>query len=343
MTGIAKGTAAPAAVLFGLEGTALTDWERDFFREVKPAGFILFRRNVDDPAQLVRLTSSLRQAIGQNDAPILIDQEGGRVQRLRPPHWPALPAMGAYGELARRDLEGALRGVWLQARVIADDLHRVGIDVDCLPCVDLLVPGAHEVIGDRSFGSDPETVAQLGRAACEGLLAGGVAPVIKHIPGHGRANQDSHLSLSRVDADLDSLEADFTPFRRLADQAWGMTAHVVLSAIDPDHPATQSRKVIEEIIRGHIGFDGLLVSDDINMEALSGPLGERAAASLAAGCDLVLHCSGKRGEMEEVAAAVAPMSSEAQVRLRRARPPAAQTYDRTAALDELQALVGAFS
>lgn len=335
--------AAPAAVLFGLEGPSLTEWEKGFFREVQPAGFIIFRRNVESPAQLAKLTMCLRDVLGRGDAPILIDQEGGRVQRLRPPHWPALPAMGVYGELARKDLGRAKRGAWLQARLIADDLHRVGIDVDCLPCLDLQLPTTHQVIGDRSFGADPEVVAELGQSVCDGLLAGGVSPVIKHLPGHGRAGQDSHKTLPQVDADITSLQADFMPFRRLAAQRWGMTAHILFTALDREKPATLSRKVIQEIIRGEIGFDGLLVSDDINMEALSGPLGQRAAASLAAGCDLVLHCSGKKLEMEEVAAAVPSMSSQALERLARARPPAPQAFDRDAALEELEALAGAVS
>lgn len=343
MIGSTAQATAPAAVLFGLEGLELTSWERGFFQEVDPVGFILFRRNVENPQQLRRLTAELREALGREAAPILIDQEGGRVQRLRPPHWLALPAMGVYGELARRDLETASRGCWLQARLIADDLYRMGVDVDCLPCLDLLVPGAHQVIGDRALGSDPTIVSKLGRAVCQGLLAGGVAPVIKHIPGHGRALHDSHLSLPHVDADLATLEDDFKPFRDLADQGWGMTAHVVLTAVDPHHPATQSSKVIREIIRGHIGFDGLLVSDDLNMEALQGPIGARAAASLAAGCDVVLHCSGKQEEMEQVAASSAPLSPEARRRLERAQPPAPKPFDRTEALHELQELVGAFS
>lgn len=333
----------PAAVLFGLEGCELSSWERGFFREADPTGFILFHRNVRDPEQLLRLTSELREAVGREEAPILVDQEGGRVQRLRPPHWPSLPAMGVYGELAARDLAAALRGAWLQARLIADDLLTVGIDVDCLPCIDLQVPGAHAVIGDRSFGSDPEIVSQLGKAVCEGLLAGGVAPVLKHIPGHGRATHDSHLSLPHIDADLASLASDFFPFRQLSDQGWAMTAHVVLTAIDPHHPATQSSKVISEIIRHDIGFGGVLVSDDINMQALRGPIAERAAASLAAGCDLVLHCSGRREEMEEVASVVQPLSSTGLERLQRATPPAPGKFDRAAALDELQSLVGAIS
>lgn len=334
---------APAAVIFGVAGTELTSWERAFFREVKPAGFILFRRNIDNPGQLTRLARELKENLGEAEVPILIDQEGGRVQRLRPPHWSALPPMGLYGELARRDVERGRRGVWLQARLIADDLHRVGITVNCLPCLDLRLPATHEVIGDRAFGEDPEVVALLGRAACAGLLAGGVAPVIKHMPGHGRADLDSHECLPRVDADRESLQADFAPFRRLADQAWGMTAHIVFTALDPDHPATQSPIIIRDVIRGDIGFDGLLVSDDINMEALSGPLGQRARASLAAGCDLVLHCSGIAREMEEVAAAVQPLSPAGQRRLVRGRPATPQDFDRKNALEELQALAGAVS
>lgn len=336
----AEGSGAPRAVLFGLRGPQLTQTEREFFRAANPLGFILFRRNIETPEQVRALTAALRQSVGRADAPILIDQEGGRVQRLRPPHWLDLPPMGRYGVLARTDPDRGRRGAWLQARLIASELEELGLDVDCLPCLDLLVPGAHGVIGDRAFGEDPGLVAELGAAVCEGLLAGGVAPVLKHLPGHGRANMDSHLALPRVEAEAEVLlTKDMEPFRRLHDQAWGMTAHIVYTAFDPVHPATQSAKVIEEFIRGHIGFDGLLVSDDITMQALQGRPGERAAASLAAGCDLVLHCSGDPDEMEEVAAAVGPMSPQACERFARATPPPAEAFDRQAGVGELKELL----
>lgn len=343
MNGDAEAAAAPKAVVFGLSGPRLTPRERDFFRAADPLGFILFRRNVEDPAQLRALTEALRAAVGRAEAPILIDQEGGRVQRLRPPHWRRLPPMGLYGDLARRDRERGRRGAWLQARLIADDLTAVGVDVDCLPCLDLRLPAMHEVIGDRAFGDEPGLVAELGAAVCDGLSAGGVAPVLKHLPGHGRSTLDSHAALPRVESDLETLDAtDFEPFRGLVRAgwggAWGMTAHIVFTAIDPERPATQSPAVIEQVIRGRIGFDGLLVSDDLNMEALQGSQGHRAADSLAAGCDLVLHCSGDAAEMEEVADAVGPMTAAAQVRFRRTRPPVPQPFDRAAALAELEEL-----
>jgi beta-N-acetylhexosaminidase len=258
----------------------------------------------------------LRQAVGRSDAPILIDQEGGRVQRLGPPHWPKYPPGSAYGRahaddpLARRELAR------LGARLIAHDLLGLGITVDCLPVLDVPVAGAHDVIGDRAYGADPQKVAVLGRAAAEGLLAGGVLPVIKHIPGHGRAFADSHLSLPVVDASLAELERhDFAPFRILADMPLAMTAHVVYTAIDPDRPATTSRTVMDRIVRGHIGYDGLVMSDDLSMQALSGSFRERAEASFAAGCDVALHCNGRLDEMKPIAEAAPLLSRDA---LRRA-------------------------
>lgn len=329
------------AAIFGCEGLTLSDWEAGFFREADPYGFILFARNCADPAQVSALVAGLRGCVGRADAPVLIDQEGGRVARLRPPHWRAAPPAGAFGALARRDPERARDAVRLNARLLAAELVRLGITVDCLPVLDLPTPGGHEVIGDRAFGGDPDVVALLGRACCEGLLEGGVLPVIKHIPGHGRATVDSHHRLPVVDAPRAALEAhDFRPFAALADQPWAMTAHVVYSAIDGERPATLSPTVIAEVIRGHMGFDGMLVSDDISMQALSGDIGARAAAALEAGCDVVLHCNGKRAEMRAVAEAVAPMSAAAQRRAARAQArlsPAAggDMADMTARLDAL--------
>ncbi len=335
---------APRAVLFGTSGPSLSDWERAFFRDADPLGFILFRRNVETPEQIRALTQALREAVGRADAPILIDQEGGRVQRLRPPHWPDLPPMGRHGALALADPEAAQRSVWLQARLIAETLLPLGLDVDCLPCVDLLHPQSHSVIGDRSFGSDAALVSALGQAACSGLRAGGVSPVVKHMPGHGRATVDSHLSLPRVETAREELaRTDFVPFQALADEHWGMTAHIVYSDLDAERPATQSPRIIEEVIRQEIGFDGLLVSDDITMEALAGTQAERAAASLAAGCDLVLHCSGDRAEMQEVAGVVEAMTAPCQARFARAsaavRSP--EPFDRDEGLDELGRLLKA--
>lgn len=312
--------AAPKAAIFGCAGQQLTDEEQRFFADAQPLGFILFGRNCDTPDQIARLVADLRRSVGRQDAPVLIDQEGGRVARLRPPHWPEYPAGSAYGAVYARDREAGLEAARLGARLIAGDLNRLGIDVDCLPVLDVPSQDAHDVIGDRAYGDDPAVVADIGRAAADGLLAGGVLPVIKHIPGHGRARADTHHELPVVEtARADLARTDFAPFQALADLPIGMTAHVVFSDIDPDHPATTSKTVIADIVRGDIGFDGLLLTDDLNMQALSGSLGERAAASLAAGCDIALHCSGEMAEMREVAAAVGAMTDAAVRRFDRCR------------------------
>jgi beta-N-acetylhexosaminidase len=288
--------------IYGCAGLTLLDAERDFFREVRPWGFILFGRNVQDPDQIRRLTAALRETVGADDAPILIDQEGGRVARLKPPHWHERPPAARFGALYETNPELAREAVYLNARLIAHDLSGLGINVDCLPVLDVPVPGAHDIIGDRAFGHDPATVIDLGRAQIEGLMEGGVLPVMKHIPGHGRAGADSHLALPRVDADVEKLSAsDFVTFRSLDLCPMAMTAHVVYDSIDPQRPATTSPKVIRDVIRGEIGFDGLLMSDDLSMKALDGPLAARAKAALFAGCDVVLHCNGDRDEMIEVA------------------------------------------
>ncbi|MET1027268.1 MAG: beta-N-acetylhexosaminidase, partial [Dongiaceae bacterium] len=298
-----------AAVIFGCAGPELGAAERDFFQATQPLGFILFARNVDNPDQVRRLTSDLRASIGRADAPILIDQEGGRVQRLRPPHWRAVLPAGRFGELAELDPVAGQRAVSLNHRLIAAELTGLGITVDCAPLIDLRLPDAHDVIGDRAYGTDPVLVAMLGRAAANALLEGGVMPVIKHLPGHGRVLVDSHHDLPRVAASHAELSSsDFRPFRALNDLPWGMTAHVVYEAIDADLPATLSAKVIAEVIRGEIGFDGLLLTDDLSMKALRGNLSDLAGASLAAGCDIVLHCNGDMKEMRLVAAGVAPLS-----------------------------------
>lgn len=334
---------AARAVIFGCAGPELTSWETEFFAAADPLGFILFARNCETPDQVGALVAALRQTVGRSDAPILVDQEGGRVQRLKPPHWRAAPPPGRFGDLASSDRPRALEAVRLNARCLAAELAPLGITVDCLPLLDLRLPGAHDIIGDRSFGADPELVAALGRACCEGLMDGGIMPVIKHVPGHGRAVVDSHAELPRVDAPLPELEAsDFAPFRALADMPWAMTGHVVLTAVDPRRPATTSPKVIEQVVRGWIGFDGVLVSDDLSMQALEGDLGARAAAALAAGCDLALHCNGDRAEMEAVTAAAGPLGSETQRRLaaaagRLGRPPRADTAALAAELDALLA------
>jgi beta-N-acetylhexosaminidase len=290
------------ACVFGCAGRVLSPPEAAFFRDTQPWGFILFGRNVESPDQLRALTGSLRACVDRPDAPVLIDQEGGRVQRMGPPHWRRYPPARVFAGLP---LPPAVQdeAARLGARLIAHDLAAVGIDVDCAPVLDVPVIGAHDVIGDRAYADSAERVAQLGRAMAEGLLAGGVLPIVKHIPGHGRAGADSHERLPVVDAGREALEAvDFAPFRALADLPMAMTAHVLYPAIDADAPATTSRAVISRVIRGHIGFDGLLISDDLSMKALGGALDQRARSSLNAGCDIVLHCNGDMAEMASVAA-----------------------------------------
>ncbi len=304
-----------SAAILGCAGTTLTAEEVAFFRDVKPWGFILFKRNIADPNQVRALTAALRDTVGRPDAPILIDQEGGRVARLQPPHWRIYPPGRAYGELVANDPLVAREITRLGARLIAHDLHSLGINVDCVPVLDVPDPQGHEIIGDRAYGDTPEQVATLGRAAAEGLLAGGVLPIIKHIPGHGRALSDSHLELPVVKAKLAELDArDFAPFRVLSDMPMAMTAHVVYTAIDRSRPATTSKKAIKKIIRESIGFDGLLMSDDLSMKALTGDFKQRAKESLSAGCDVVLHCNGDMAEMKGVMSGVGRMGKEARRR-----------------------------
>jgi beta-N-acetylhexosaminidase len=310
----------PLAAIFGCVGLSLSEAEVRFFKTANPLGFILFARNVSTPDQVRRLVADLRECVGRADAPILIDQEGGRVQRLRPPHWRAAPPGAVFGRLAALDRDLARRALRLNNRLIAAELAALGIDVDCTPVLDVPVPGAHDVIGDRAFGADPNMIGILGREVCEGMLDQGVVPIIKHIPGHGRAQVDSHKDLPLVSASRAELEqSDFRPFRALADAPWAMTAHVVYAAIDADNPATTSRRVIDEVIRGFIGFDGLLLSDDLSMQALNGSFAERASASLAAGCDVALHCNGDMAEMNAVLQGAAPMSDVAWERFTRGR------------------------
>jgi len=308
--------ASISAAILGCAGTTLTAEEAAFFRDVKPWGFILFKRNIADPNQVRALTAALRETVGRADAPILIDQEGGRVARLGAPHWKKYPPGRAYGALVANDPLVAREITRLGARLIAHDLLDLGINVDCVPVLDVPDPQGHEIIGDRAYGDTPEQVATLGRAAAEGLLAGGVLPIIKHIPGHGRAMSDSHLELPVVKAKLAELDArDFAPFRVLSDMPMAMTAHVVYTAIDRNRPATTSRKAIKKIIRESIGFDGLLMSDDLSMKALSGDFKQRAKDSLAAGCDVVLHCNGDMVEMKAVMSGVGRLSSPAKRRV----------------------------
>jgi beta-N-acetylhexosaminidase len=306
----------PSAAIYGCAGLTLGAAEARFFEATNPFGFILFARNCETPDQVRDLVAALRGSVGRADAPVLIDQEGGRVARLKPPHWRAAPPASYFGRMASHDRERAHEALRINTRLLAAELTDLGIDVDCVPLLDLQFPGAHDVIGDRAFGGDPELVADLGRVVCETLLECGVMPVVKHIPGHGRARVDSHKELPVVDTAAAELEAtDFRPFQALADAPWAMTAHVVYAALDGARPATTSPDLIARVIRGQIGFGGLLLSDDLSMEALKGSLGERAEASLAAGCDVALHCNGKAAEMEAVAAAVGPLTAEAQRRI----------------------------
>ena len=304
------------AVIYGCSGATLTGDERLFFTEVRPTGFILFERNCLDSGQVLRLVAELKEITGRAGTPILIDQEGGRVQRLKPPNWRDHPAAAAFGAVAKHDRALACEAARLNAELIAAELLDIGITVDCAPVLDVPAPGSHDIIGDRAFGDDPDTVAALGLAAAEGFLSRGVLPVIKHIPGHGRAAADSHHDLPVVEAAAAELEkTDFPPFRALGHMPWAMTAHVVYTALDKDNPATTSEKVIRNTIRGGLGFDGVLVSDDIGMKALAGTYCERATAALAAGCDLVLHCSGDIAEMEDAARGVGPLTDETLARL----------------------------
>jgi beta-N-acetylhexosaminidase len=327
------------AILFGCAGETLSAEERAFFADANPLGFVLFQRNCREPQQVRALVAEMRDCVGRDDAPVLIDQEGGRVARLKPPKWRRYPAPAQLAALD--DAETVVR---LGARLIADDLAALGVTVDCLPVLDLPVPGADGVICDRAYGSEAALVARLGRVACEGLLAGGVLPVVKHMPGHGRARVDSHHALPVVDADLRTLEdTDFAPFRALADMPWAMTAHVVFSAVEARRPATTSPAVIDRVIRGSIGFAGVLVSDDIGMGALAGSIGDRVAGVLAAGCDLAMHCNGTLDEMREAAEAAAPLTAEAMARLARAeklRRSSVREFDRREAETRFDQLIG---
>lgn len=289
------------AVILGLEGLEVNSNERSFFKKEKPLGYILFKRNIDNPAQVKQLVKQLKEIAGW-DCPILIDQEGGRVARLRPPHWRSSPAVKVFADIATKDLAAAKEATYINARLIGEELHSLGVNVDCAPVCDLVFEGAHDIVGDRSFGSEPEKVASLARQMAMGLADSGVLPILKHIPGHGRAKADSHESLPVVPASLEELrKTDFLVFEKLANIPWAMTAHITYTAIDEQHPATLSSKVID-IIRNDIGFGGILISDDLSMKALEGDFTERAANSLKAGCDLVLHCNGKMEEMEPVVA-----------------------------------------
>jgi beta-N-acetylhexosaminidase len=330
------------AFITGVSGLELDPAEREFMRSERPWGFILFKRNVETPTQVSRLVRELREAIDDPEAPVLIDQEGGRVQRFGPPHWPVYPPGAVFGALYDIDPALGLAAARLSARLIAADLAETGVTVDCLPLADVPVPDADAVIGNRAYGTEPQKVAAIARAVTDGLEQGGILPVLKHIPGHGRATADTHFRLPVVDTPRDELESiDFAAFRPLADLPMAMTAHVVFSALDPAHPATTSATIIEQVIRGVIGFQGLLMSDDVSMNALAGSIGERTRAIVAAGCDMVLHCNGRLEEMREVAAETPELSGKAlqRARMALAARKAPQPFDRLAARVELDGLI----
>ncbi|HEX7924762.1 MAG TPA: beta-N-acetylhexosaminidase [Bradyrhizobium sp.] len=333
---------ANRAFITGISGLVLNDAEREFVRAERPWGFILFKRNIESPAQVAALVGELRSAAGTADAPVLIDQEGGRVQRLGPPHWPAYPPGASFSALYDIDPKLGLTAARLSSWLIAADLIDLGITVDCLPLADVPVAGADAVIGNRAYGTEPGKVAAIARAVTDGLEQGGVLPVLKHIPGHGRATADSHFRLPTVDTAKDELErTDFAAFQPLADLPMAMTAHVVFSALDPVHPATTSATIIEQVIRGLIGFQGLLMSDDVSMNALAGSIAERTRAIVNAGCDMVLHCNGNIDEMREVARETPELAGRALERAKavlaaRKQP---EPLDRQAARAELDALL----
>ena len=330
------------AFITGVSGPELSATEREFVRGARPWGFILFKRNIETPDQVSGLVSELRDCVDDPDAPVLIDQEGGRVARLGPPHWPAYPPGATFGALYDLDTALGLKAARLSSRLIAADLIELGITVDCLPLADVPVAGADTVIGNRAYGSEPAKVAAIARAVTEGLTQGGVLPVLKHIPGHGRATADSHFRLPTVDTPREELErTDFAAFQPLADLPMAMTAHVVFSALDPAQPATTSATIIRQVIRGTIGFQGLLMSDDVSMNALAGSIAERTRAIVNAGCDMVLHCNGKLDEMRDVARETPELAGEALDRARRALASrqAPEPFDRQAARAELDALM----
>ena len=299
------------AAIFGCSGASLTDGERGFFRESAPWGFILFARNIETPDQVSALCDDLRESVGR-DAPILIDQEGGRVQRLRPPHWEHYRPARDFAVLYKKEPDLARRALYLNMRLIAHDLYSLGITADCAPVLDIPVKGADDIISDRAYGDNPQSVIPLAHAVMAGLMSGGVAPVIKHIPGHGRATVDSHKALPRISADLTTLElTDFAPFNAFHDAPMAMTAHAVYDAIDPEQPITISKRGISSLIRERFGFDGLLMSDDLDMKALSGTLTQRTEQCLAAGCDIVLQCSGQMDSMVKVATGASTLSGRA--------------------------------
>lgn len=339
----ARPAAGTRAFICGLSGLEMTDFERGYYRELQPWGVILFARNIDTPGQVRALTASVRETLGWH-APILIDQEGGRVQRMKPPHWSRYPAAGRFGAMEMAATGTGIEAAQITTWLIADDLLNVGIDVNCAPVLDLRVAGGTDAIGNRAFHTEPKAVARLGREVHDAYLEAGVVPVVKHMPGHGRAIVDSHKSLPRIPTDRATLEAmDFLPFRALNDAPMAMTGHLVFEAIDPDLPVTLSPTMIS-LIRNHIGFNGALMSDDLSMGALSGSMAERASGALASGCDLALHCNGTRTEMEAMAQALPVLEGNAYDRCasaldRRGR----QSLDRAAMTDRLETLLAGFA
>jgi beta-N-acetylhexosaminidase len=332
-----------ASVIYGISGTELTLDEAELFAETNPYGFILFARNCESAKQIKRLISDIEEAVGRYRLPILIDQEGGRVQRLKPPTWPKYPPASVFANMAAHYKQRAERATFLNARLIAHDLYELGITVDCAPVADLPVRGAHDVIGDRAFGYKPAQVIALAGAQARGLMEGGIVPVLKHIPGHGRAKADSHEELPVVNDSLDLLrKTDFLPFKALAHLPMAMTAHVLYTAIDDKRMATVSPKAIS-IIRDEIGFKGLLMSDDISMKAMKGDFAQRSRDTLAAGCDVVLHCNGDMAEMQAIAKGIAPLAGASLMRAERAmdsvKPPA--SFDVAAARREMTQLLSA--
>lgn len=305
----------PKAVIFGCAGTSLTLEEREFFKTHQPLGFILFSRNIDNPEQLKSLINELKSTVSHKNPPILIDQEGGRVARLKPPHWKAYPPANTFGEIAAQDLATAKAKTYENFSEIAQDLKELGITVDCAPLLDLQVEGADQIIGDRSFSSDPKITGTLGLEVMRAFEDQDIISIIKHIPTHGPADCDSHLELPRVPLTHEELKPHFEPFKMCRNAPWAMTAHIIYDAFDPENPATQSPRVIQDIIRGEIGFQGILVSDDIGMKALSGTFKERAQKALHAGCDVVLHCSGDMDEMQDTIEGVSPLTQDALAKL----------------------------
>jgi len=337
---------APLAAIFGCAGTTLSADERAFFKDADPLGFILFARNIDNPAQVRALINDLRDCVGRQDAPVLVDQEGGRVQRLGPPHWRKAPNAETFANLHSEDTERGRNACALNTDLLAAELADLGFSVDCVPVLDIPQPNSDLIIGDRAAGKDVAQSAELGQLVCERMLAGGITPVIKHIPGHGRATVDSHLKLPVVDASADDLRTvDFAPFKAVSAamgrSVWAMTAHIIYETFDMTAPCTTSAILIADIVRGEIGFDGFLVSDDLSMKALSGSMVQRTKGSLDAGCDAVLHCNGEMEEMTSVAGAARALNAIALERFAASEAARAnrEAIDPAIAAKELDALL----